>query len=132
MTTTTAPAAAAAKNAIIRSLEEAENLSPYVLHKWETNQGYKKNGQPIRPTIEIKLLEITEHTPKHYPVTWQNGRNFIFEIQSEYWQQEDEEGNKGAGYCRTYIFCTVGAEAAAAAIAKGAHPSRHGYNLCRI
>lgn len=119
----------------IRNVQECENLAPVFLEKNEHWQCVK-GGKLSTLTLNIKEGAGVENLPeswKKYPLNWSKGGSLIFVVQAEYWQQEDEEGNKGQGYCRTLYFFNEGTPLnIVKGIAKGTHPTNYGYNLAPI
>lgn len=117
----------------MRTIRDTPDLSPVYLVKWEhwtqvlkdklkgltgNIKQYNEKEQPVRPEAE------------YYPVTWRKGAQVVHEVQAQYYQHEDEEGNKGTGYCETFIFWNSATPPSIARkIAEGTHPVKLGFTL---
>ena len=119
----------------MRNVEELPNLSPIYFELWETWQEVSK-GKLIGLTKKLKQAEGITNLPeywKRYPVTWQRGNNIVFQVQAEYYQYENEEGEKGTGYCRTLCYFSKETNPATVQqIANGTHPKNLGFQLVPI
>lgn len=117
----------------IRNVTECPNLSNTYFEVWQSWQGVR-NGKYIGLRSKITEQTLTTTTPeywKQYPINWMKGTALIFEVQADYYQEEDDHGNKGGGHCRRLIYYTS-VKHDAASIAAGRHPVNLGYKLLPI
>lgn len=120
-----------AEAAKIRNIDNCKDIAPNYFEVFES-WNYVKDGNLKQFKAKIKENENPKSAPYHYkqyPVNWVKDSSFIFEVQTDYYQAETEEGQKLWGYCRRLIYYTAGNKYEAAQIAQGTHPVKLGYNL---
>lgn len=114
----------------IRNIDNCKDIAPNYFEVWES-WDHVKNGKLRQFKAKIRENDSPGTAPDHYkqyPVNWIKGNNLIFEVQTDYYQNETEEGDKLQGYCRRLIFYT-GSKYDASQIAQGTHPKKLGYEL---
>jgi hypothetical protein len=106
------------------------NLSPDAIksfHSWD----YVKNGKYIgmrKNTSDVHVDDITSESAYRYPLIWEKDGAFILDVQSDYYQADDDKH----GYSINYFYRTTNVPVShLKSIASGTHPSTFGYNLVR-
>jgi hypothetical protein len=100
---------------------------------WDYYNDKKKRYENLRTSIAKGNIDNLNKRQIEYPILWIKGEFIIMEVQADYYQCENDYGDKSHGYCTTFYFKSKPTpEGDLLKVVNGTHPRNLGYQLQNI